>query len=89
MNHREKEEALATINRKLDEANKLLDDCVKLSEHAGVVFSLPWGGEGTDQRGMGACYVPASASEKDKEWACNDTWNGDYQNGWQPSAGSC
>jgi hypothetical protein len=85
MNHREKEAAVAVINLKLNMAKELMEDCVKLAEHAGVVFSLPWGGEGTDQRGMGADYVPQTASQRDKDDFCND-WCGW---GWQPSAGTC
>jgi hypothetical protein len=88
LNHREKQEALATINRKLNEANKLMDDCVMLAEHAGVCFELPWGGEGTGQRGMGAAYVPENASKEEKECYGNRNW-GDFYSGWQPSAGTC
>lgn len=85
MNHREKQEAIETIDRKLVVAKQMIDDCVKLAEHAGVIFHLPWGGEGTFEAGMGATYVPETASEQDKKWNLN---YGD-RCGWQPSAGSC
>lgn len=80
-----KEEVSARIANKLQLAAALMDDCVALSEEHGVMFSLPWGGEGTNQRGMGACYVPNSASDDDKRWNMNE-WSGP---GWQPSGGTC
>jgi hypothetical protein len=84
-----KQEAAKIIDDKLKQAWQLVEDCVKLAEHSGCCFELPWGGEGTDQRGMGATYVPESASEQDKKWMCNDGWGGNYYTGWQPSAGTC
>lgn len=80
-----KQEALKIIDEKLAQAAKLIDDCAKTAEHSGVVFHLPWGGEGTSQAGMGATYVPESASEQDKKWNLNYG----ERCGWQPSAGSC
>jgi hypothetical protein len=81
-----KEQAAKVIDEKLQKALKLIEDCVTTAEHAGVVFHLPWGGEGTSQRGMGASYVPATASEQDKKFHLNDYYS---STGWQPSAGTC
>jgi hypothetical protein len=80
-----KQEVLTLIDRKLAVAHNEMLECVALSEEHGVMFSLPWGGEGSYQRGMGADYVPESASDETKRWALN---NPPYT-GWQPSAGTC
>jgi hypothetical protein len=86
---KDKELIVKAINAKLAQADVLLAECVLLAEEGGVCFSLPWGGEGTSQRGMGATYVPETASELEKRYNCNESWNGEYQAGWQPSAQSC
>lgn len=80
----DKQAVIQLINKKLKQANDLMQECVFLAEEAGVVFNLPWGGEGTDQRGMGATYVPTTADEKTIEYFSN--WG---DTGWNPSAGSC
>jgi hypothetical protein len=80
-----KEEVSERIANKLRLALELMDDCVALSEEHGVVFELPWGGEGTNQRGMGATYVPETASEQEKKWNLN-TYD---RPGWLPSGGTC
>jgi hypothetical protein len=84
----EKDKELITkaINAKLAQADVLLAECVMLAEEGGVCFTLPWGGEGTMQRGMGATYVPITASERDKEWNITNVWD---VPGWQPSGGLC
>jgi hypothetical protein len=80
----DKKEALETINKKLKQAQNLMDECVFIAEEAGVMFELPWGGEGTSQRGMGAQYIPQSADER-----TIDFFSIDGTTGWQPSAGTC
>lgn len=85
MTHRSKQAAMEVIELKLKTAHQLMLDCAKLADHEGIVFHLPWGGEGTEWRGMGATYVPESASDDDKRWNLNE-----YSScGWQPSAGTC
>lgn len=86
MIEKDKELVTKTIYAKLAQADALLAECVMLAEESGVCFELPWGGEGTQQRGMGAGYVPETASDQDKEW---NITNYDDSTGWQPSAGSC
>lgn len=86
MIEKDKELVSKAIAAKLRQADDLLVECVLLSEESGVCFTLPWGGEGTSQRGMGAGYVPETASQRDKEW---NITNFDDSTGWQPSAGSC
>lgn len=88
-----KQEAAKIIDDKLKQAWQLVEDCVKLAEHSGCCFTLPWGGEGEQTRGMGASYVPVKATQTDKECFMNDRWGyNDYSDdycGWQPSAGTC
>jgi hypothetical protein len=86
MIEKDKELVSKAIAAKLAQADVLLAECVMLAEESGVCFELPWGGEGTQQRGMGAGYVPTTASERDKEW---NITNYDDSTGWQPSAGIC
>ena len=81
----DKQAALELINRKLKQAQDLMDECVFIAEGASVVFHLPWGGEGTAQRGMGASYYPTTLTEEDRKYHYVDEW----ETGWQPSAGSC
>jgi hypothetical protein len=76
-----KQEVTQLIERKLAVAYNEMLECVGLADEHGVIFSLPWGGEGTSQSGMGADYVPDTATDYEKQW-CDHT-------GWQPSAGSC
>lgn len=74
----------------LEIAHAKMNEAVALAEDSGVCFTLPWGGDCGDQRGMGAKYVPTTASEQDKKWNCNESWFSDELHaGWQPSAGSC
>lgn len=56
----DKQVATKLISDRLDKAYALLRECVAVSEDSGVAFYLPWGGEGTAERGMGAEYVPGS-----------------------------
>jgi hypothetical protein len=81
------QESYELISKKLEQAKNLINEAVSISEQHGVVFTLPWGGEGTSEAGLGATYVPTTASEKDKEW--NSNWNSWRNYGWMPSAGSC
>lgn len=76
-----KQEVSKLIAEKLDKADDLLQECVALADEHGVMFSLPWGGEGTSQRGMGADYVPGNSEEFRRGWYDDE--------GWQPSAHSC
>lgn len=71
----EKEEASKIIAEKLEYAYALINECVKISNESGVWFTLPWGGEGTEEAGMGASYHPIN--------------DGYHENGWNPSAHSC
>lgn len=85
-----KQKAAKEIAKLLKEANELMDKAVELSEKHTVAFTLPWGGEGSDQRGMGATYSPIGDPEA--EWNRNDRYgdvNDDCYAGWQPSAGQC
>lgn len=83
----DKQEASALISEKLNLAHSLLGECVAISEESGVIFHLPWGGEGTDMRGTGATYIPTTATAQEKEWhSLYDYWR---TGGWMASAGSC
>lgn len=73
------QEASNLISNKLDAARKLLDECVCISEQSGVPFSLPWGGEGTSESGIGADYIPKT---------CDKLGYYDHT-GWNPSAHTC
>lgn len=73
-----KEEACALIAAKTLELRKLFDECVAIADEHKVVFELPWGGEGTDERGLGGFYDPTGECYVFS----------DYQ-GWNPSAGTC
>lgn len=82
----DKEQILKLISDKLRQTEALIDECVALADEHGVVFHLPWGGEGTNQRGMGACYIGTSITDARTISAFSN--DGD-STGWQPSAGSC
>ncbi len=78
----DKQKASKAIAKLLQEADDAVKKAVQISEASGVSFHLPWGGEGTDQRGMGASYYPEGHSKIGNQWD-------DCQQGWNPSAGSC
>jgi hypothetical protein len=83
----DKQVASKLIGDKLSLMAALMRECEVIAEDSGVVFDLPWGGEGTDQRGMGATYVPTTADEETKQ---NNVGVYAYRNdGWMSSAGQC
>lgn len=73
-------EATQEISKKMSQAFSLIQECVKLADEHGVMFSTPWGGEGGSYMyGMGGDYVP-EGYEHSKY----------YDNtGWNASAYSC
>lgn len=84
----DKKYVLQVIDAKLQQAQALMNECTELSDKYGVVFQLPWGGEGSHQRGMGATYVPPTATESDKEFY-SDYMCKYHTDGWMSSAGTC
>lgn len=80
----DKQLVMEAIARKLEQAKQLMEECVFLAEEVGATFNLPWGGEGTAQRGMGATYIATTADERTIEMFSN--WG---EAGWNPSSGSC
>lgn len=80
----DKQAVMELIAKKLDQANALIEECVFLAEEVGTTFNLPWGGEGTSQRGMGATYIATTADQR-----TIDVFSNDGYAGWNPSAGTC
>ena len=79
----DKQVASELIAEYLALADKYLSDAVRVSDASGVEFSLPWGGEGTSEAGMGATYYPEGHSEIGES-----VWS-ETRQGWNPSAHSC
>lgn len=63
----------------LEAAEHALRNAVRVADMSGVAFDLPWGGEGTEESGIGAKYVPAGSEEA----------NYYDREGWNPSAHTC
>lgn len=73
-----KEEASKLLAEKCQTLRTLFDECVKIANENEIIFELPYGGEGTPERGLGGHYDPTGE-------VCQ--WS-DYA-GWNPSAGTC
>jgi hypothetical protein len=71
-----KEEGAKLLAERCEQLRKLFDECVAISDASGMDFTLPWGGEGTYEAGIGGVYVPTDDRWFDKK-------------GWNPSAYSC
>lgn len=66
-----KQKAAKKIATRCKHMAKLFNECVKLADEAGVVFELPWGGEGTspqDGYGAGATYYPEVEGYQSAHW---------------------
>lgn len=81
-----KEQATKLIAECMERAWNAVNEAVAIAEDSGVVFHLPWGGEGTSQAGMGATYIPTTATPEDKD---AHNYYGYREDGWMPSAGTC
>lgn len=81
----DKEQASKAIADNLDKISALLNECTKISDESGVGFELPYGGEGTLMKGMGAYYSPEG--DTDAEWRRNEYL--EAYSGWHSSAGTC
>jgi hypothetical protein len=73
-----KEEAVKLLAEKCEELHKLFNECVAIADENEIIFELPYGGEGTAERGLGGYYDPTGEVR---------VWS-DYQ-GWNPSSQSC
>ncbi len=73
------QEANRLISLKLEFAYNLIKDCTEIADACRVSFCLPWGGEGTSERGLGGEYVPEGS----------DALNYHDKSGWNASSHSC
>lgn len=70
------EEAVKLMAEKVQTLSQIFQECVKLADETGVVFELPYGGEGTSESGIGGFYEPKEGH----------SW---HDTGWNPSSHSC
>lgn len=77
-----KEQAVKLMAEKVSQLRTLFDECVTLADQEGIKFEMPWGGEGTRERGIGGVYCPTQE-------IADNLWYDYAQVGWNSSSGVC